>query len=319
MMPESPRVIPPEIDVIIVTYNAARYIEACLESLLARNRRYSYRITVVDNASTDGTPDLITTKFPSVKLRRSVENLGFACANNLAAADSQGEYVVFLNPDTEVKEGALDRLIDFLEAHPDAGAVGPKLLNGDGSPQLTGNTFPSLRNLFFETLFLDRLFPRSRIFGDHKLSWWNRQEASPVDWVMGACLAVRREVGVKLGWFDTRFYMYFEETDLYRRIWDAGYKVYYVPQAEVIHFGGIGPKAYSGQKVLWWHQSLFYYFRKHHPGKLILLRPLIFFRSLLRSGLWLLLTVRYGGFAWEKARGYLKTFPLVWSKGWCSG
>ncbi len=316
MPPASPQEVTPKVDVIVVTYNAAGYIETCLKSVLTRNPRYPYTITVVDNASTDGTVDIVAAKFPVVNIRRNTHNLGFARANNAAVGEARGDYVVFLNPDTDVKEGALDNLIDFLEAHPEAGAAGPKLLNSDGSLQLTGNTFPTLCNLLFETLFLDRLFPRSRVFGAHKLSWWNRQEAAPVDWVMGACLAVRREVGERLGWFDARFYMYFEETDLCRRIREAGYKVYYVPRAEVVHFGGTGPKAYSGQKVWWWHRSLFYYYRKHHRDKLILLRLIVFFRTLLRTGLWLLLILRYGRFAWEKSLAYLRTLQLVWFEGW---
>lgn len=306
----------PEVDVIIVTYNSAGEIQFCLKSLVTRNHRYAYRVTVVDNASSDGTPELLATHYPFVNLYLSKNNLGFARANNLALWRTRGKYVVFLNPDTEIKEGGLDKLIDFLETHPEAGAAGPKLLNQDGSLQLTGNTFPSLRNFIIEILFLDRLFPRNKVFGAHKLSWWDRKDAAQVDWVMGACLVVRRDVGEKLGWFDESFFMYFEETDLCRRIRDAGYAVYYVPAAEVIHFGGAGVKAYSGKKVYLWHQSLFRYFKKHSPRQLIFLRFMVLFRAVLRSSLWLLLSLRFGRFALDKSWGYLRTLPLTWRRSW---
>ncbi len=305
----------PVVDVIIVTYNSVRDIERCLSSVLAYNNRYRYRITIVDNASSDGTPELIITRYPGISLFSSKTNLGFARRNNQAIGQTQGKYVIFLNPDTEVKKGALDALIEFLDGNPDVGAVGPKLLNPDGSIQLTGNTFPSLRNLLIETLFLDRLFPRSRFLGEHKLSWWGRKAPAPVDWVMGACLALPRDVGDQVGWFDENFFMYFEETDLCRRIRDAGHQVYYIPTAEVIHYGGNGIKAYSGLKVIFWHQSLFYYFKKYHLERLFYLRLVILIRSFLRSSLWLLLIFRFGRFAFEKAWGYVKIFRFVFAGG----
>ena len=303
------------VDVIIVTHNSVRDdIERCLGSLMAHSRRYHYRITVVDNASADGTLAIISARFPSVNLLVCDHNAGFAKGNNLALQQTNGQYVILLNPDTEVKENGLDNLVDFLIAHPEAGAAGPRLLNPDSSVQLTGNAFPSVRNLLFESLFLDRLFPRSRLFGDHKLSWWDRKVAARVDWVMGACIALRREVGEKVGWFDETFFMYFEEIDLCRRILTAGYLVYYVPEAAVVHYGGVGVEAYSGQKVALWHQSLFCYFHKHHPEKKLLrLRLVILVRSLLRVSLWLFLTFRYGRFAIAKALAYMKTLRFVFT------
>ncbi|WP_334110986.1 glycosyltransferase family 2 protein, partial [Thermodesulfitimonas autotrophica] len=225
---------PPDADIIIVTYNSARDIVWCLDSIFQQKNRYRYRMTVVDNASTDGTAGIIRSRYPEINLLLNEQNLGFAKANNLAIGQTHGKYVVLLNPDTEIKPEALNILLDFLEAHPEVGAVGPKLLSADGTVQLTGNTFPSLRNLLFETFFLDRLFPKSRLFGAHKLSFWDRREPAPVDWVMGACVAVRREAGNKVGWLDEDFFMYFEETDFCWRLRAAGYKVYYVPAAEVV-------------------------------------------------------------------------------------
>lgn len=301
----------PEADIIIVTYNSAWDLARCLDSILRQKTRYRYRVTVVDNASTDGTAGIVRLRYTEVSLLLSGQNRGFAKANNLAIGQTHGKYVVLLNPDTEVKAGALDMLLDFLEAHPEVGAVGPKLLNANGTMQLTGNTFPSLRNLLFETFFLDRLFPKSRLFGAHKLSFWDRREPAPVDWVMGACVAVRREAGNKVGWLDEDFFMYFEETDFCWRLRAAGYKVYYVPAAEVVHFGGTGLKAYSGPKVVMWHRSLLHYFRRHHPEKLLWLRLVILLRSLLRSGLWFVSSLRFGRFALLKAVGYLKTIWFI--------
>ncbi|MCL5039658.1 MAG: glycosyltransferase family 2 protein [Firmicutes bacterium] len=301
----------PDADIIIVTYNSAGDIVRCLDSILRQETRYRYQVTVVDNASIDGTSEIIKLRFPEVRLLISDRNLGFAGANNLAVGQTYGQHVVFLNPDTEVKSGALDELLDFLRAHPEVGAVGPKLLNADGTLQLTGNTFPALRNLLFETLFLDRLFPKTRLFGAHKLSFWDRQQPGPVDWVMGACIALPRAVGDKVGWFKEDFFMYFEETDFCRRLRGSGYRVYYVPSAEVVHFGGAGFEAYSASKVVMWHRSLLRYFERHHPEKIFWLRLLILFRSFLRSGLWLILSLRFGRFALLKSIGYLKTIWIM--------
>lgn len=301
----------PEVDVIVVTHNSARDIERCLDSFTSRNSKYHYRITVVDSGSTDGTPAIVSARYPSVHLLVSEHNLGFTKGNNLALHRTDCHYVILLNPDTEVKEDSLDKLIDFLAVRPKAGIVGPMLLNANGSVQLTGNTFPSVRNLLVETFFLDRLFPKNRLMAEHKLSYWDRKEPARVDWVMGACMALRREAGERAGWFDEMFFMYFEDTDLCRRIRDAGYAVYYDPEAVVVHYGGTGIRAYSGQKVALWHQSLFSYFRKYHSEKSLTLRLVVLIRSLLRTGLWLFLTPWYGRFAASKAMSYAKTLRFL--------
>ena len=298
----------PTVDVLIVTYNAAKVIYPCLRSLSIGGKEYAYRVTVVDNASTDGTPMIIRREFPSVNLVEKPENIGFARANNQALQITAGEYVILLNPDTEVRTGGLDRLVGFLKTHPQVGVAGSKLLNTDGSIQLTGNTFPSLRNLLIETFFLDRLFSRSGIFGAHKLSWWDRKGPREVDWVMGACVAIPRTVVDQVGFFDERFFLFFEEVDLCRRIREAGYEVYYLPEAEVVHHGG---GDYDRKKIQAWHESLFYYFSKYHRERLPALKCLVLVRSLIRFFLWLGLSAFWGRRALDKAYGYSKAISLA--------
>ncbi len=300
-----------KISVIIVTWNASSWIANCLKSLKSDLSAFSHSIIIVDNASSDQTVSYIKTQFPEAILIENKINAGFAQACNTALLKSHSEYVLFLNPDTEVIPGMTKSLLAFMEKHPEAGAIGPTLLNPDGTLQLSGNTFPNLKNILSESFFLDRLFPNSRFFGSHKMSHIDRSKVLKVDWTMGSCLFVRREALDKAGNFDSNYFLFFEETDLCLRLRNAGYEIYLLPTARLIHFGGASsPELYNAEKIIYYHKSLFYYFRKHMPHQLIFLKMILFSRSLLRILLWLALYPANAKTATEKLLGYGKTLKL---------
>ncbi|MBM4055557.1 MAG: glycosyltransferase family 2 protein [Planctomycetes bacterium] len=304
------------ISVIIVTWNSSSWIVNCLKSLRNDLRSLSHLIIIVDNASTDQTVSLIKTQFPETILIENKTNVGFAQACNTALLQSDSGYVLFLNPDTEVIPGMTDTLLIFMEEHHEAGAIGPTLLNPDSSLQLSGNTFPNLKNILSESLFLDRLFPHSRLFGSHKMSHIDRSKVFMVDWTMGSCLLVRRKALDKAGMFDSHYFLFFEETDLCLQLRNAGYKIYILPDAKLIHFGGASsPELYNTEKIIYYHRSLFYYFRKNMPQQLIFLKMIILVRSLLRIFLWLALYPSNTKTAGNKLRGYGMVAKLCfWTK-----
>ena len=300
-----------DISAIIVTWNSFQWISNCLKSLMNDLSSFCYKIVVVDNASADETPDLIRENFPEVILVRNAVNEGFAQACNRALLECKSEYVLFINPDTEVIPGMTDTLISFMKGHPEAGAIGPTLLNTNGSLQLSGNTFPNLKNIWFESLFLDRLFPGNRFFGSHKLSHLNRSEVCKVDWTMGSCLLLRKEALDKAGSFDNRFFLFFEETDLCLRLKKAGYEVYIIPEAKIVHGGGSSHlQNYNTNKIVHYHRSLFHYFNKNLPAQLLWVRVAVFIRSVIRIFMWLSLYPCRTQIAKEKFRGYCEAIKL---------
>jgi GT2 family glycosyltransferase len=223
--------------------------------------------------------------------------------------------VLLLNPDTILQEGAIDRLIQCMDAHPGVFAAGPQVHNRDGSLQRTGVRFPSIRNIFFESLFLDRAFPRSRVFGAHKALYDDPATERSVDYVQGSCLIVRAEAIARVGILDEDFFMYFEETDWCYRMRQAGGKVLICPSASVIHFGGEESSHYGEQRLLNYHRSLLQFFAKHHSlSDRLLLRIVLSMRCCVRMAAWLGIFLARGQARVEAAsslRGYWRTLLLV--------
>jgi N-acetylglucosaminyl-diphospho-decaprenol L-rhamnosyltransferase len=304
-----------ELSIVIVTWNSRTDIERCLQSLAASGTRTSTEILVVDNASTDGTAAFVRTAFPGVALIPSETNAGFAAGNNRALTLARGRYLLLLNPDTAVHPGALDVLVTFMDDHPRVWACGPPLFNADGSPQRTGVRFPGIWNLLVESLFLDRVFPRTRLFGGHRE--WYRDPGLPrgVDYLQGSCLLVRRSAMERVGGLDEGFFMYFEETDWCRRMKEAGGEVWYVPGPGIIHYGGGVTGHYDEVRLLFYHASLLRFFRKHHPpSAAIVLRFILVFRSMIRIAVWSMYGVTHGAHRAAAAsvrRGYLRVLLLL--------
>ena len=231
-----------DLSIIIVNWNSVDYLRRCLESIYRQTTNLEFEVMVIDNASFDGSEELIRAEFPEVKFIQSTENIGFARANNLGFQHSTGEALLFLNPDTEVRSSAINELFTSLHSVPDAGAIGGKLLNSDGSLQISCiQPFPTILNQMFDLEWLQVRFPRLKIWGIRPL-FLDRGVPEEVDVVSGACLMVKRSVFEMIGTFSTDYFMYSEDVEVCYKIRQAGWRVYYVGKAEIVHYGGASAK-----------------------------------------------------------------------------
>ncbi len=224
--------MPGRVSAVVVTYEARPWIERCLESVRG------HETIVVDHGSTDGTLELVERRFPEVTVLRQ-ENRGYGAGLNAGMEAASGDFLLLLNSDAWAREGAVERLVAFAEAHPRAGLVGPRARNPDGSLQRTVRGFPTLWRLATEYLFLRKLAPRSRLLNAFYAGGFDHDEARPVEWVMGFAMLVRREAVEQVGGLDEDFFMFSEETDWCRRFRDAGWEVWFTPDAEFTHVGAV--------------------------------------------------------------------------------
>ena len=258
----------PDLSVIIVNRNTRELLAACLRSIAALPDRVVCEIIVVDNGSSDGSPDMVARRFPSVHLIRNQTNTGFAYPNNQGLAVSSGRHVMLLNSDTEVQPYAFERLVEFMDANCDVGACGPKLLYPDGRPQPSCGSFPSMWREFCDTFFLDRLFRRSRWFGN-QFTHFDHLHTAPVDQPAGAALVVRREILETVGPLDERFKIYYNDVDWCYRIHLAGWKIYFVHDAVVIHHWGATTRSENRRMQLGAEmtRNRFDYYAKHFGAR----------------------------------------------------
>jgi hypothetical protein len=266
----------PDLSVLIVTYNSRAFVGACIDAVKATVREHSYEIVVADNASTDGTVRELQRVHPDVPVVEMGHNAGFSVANNRAFAAATGRYAVLLNGDAVVQAGALDTLVSFLDGHPRAGVAAPVLENPDGSDQGTARAFPTpVAALFGRRSPLTRAFPGNRFSRRYLRGREHRGDAPfEVDWVSGACLGIRRDLFALLGGLDERFFMYWEDADLCRRVRHSSYGVWSVPTARVVHAEGSSSGGWTPQQVRRFHRSAYRYYAKHHlRGAKRLLRP----------------------------------------------
>lgn len=256
----------PHVAVVVVTYRSEAQIAACLDSLRTAAAEADLEIVVVDNGSGDGTVDLVRGRFPEVRVEAQRENLGFAAGCNRGLAATNSELVLFLNPDARLRPGTLSALIEHLAEHPEVGIVGPALEAPDGSLQrdisATG-LHPGFRQALFEYTRLGRWFPRSRWVRDYFLVDFDRRSTRPVAMVQGACLATRREVLDAVGAFDERFFLYFEETDLCKRVIDSGRQVHYLGEVAAVHDGS-GSSPDRRPSARHFIRSMYRFHRKHY-------------------------------------------------------
>jgi GT2 family glycosyltransferase len=273
----------PRLSIVIVTNNSASFIHECLQSIIDQQTPFPVEVVVIDNASTDGTVTLIERQFPQIQLIKNSENRGFNVANNQGIKRSAGDLVLLLNPDTRLEHHALEEMVKFMEHHNDVAAIGPKILNGDGTLQRTGVSFPSLWNTFSESLFLDELFPRSRVFGRHRRLYENPDTEYEVDYVQGSCLLVRREPLEKAGLLDEEYFLYFDETDLCYKLKRQGWNIVYVPRAVVTHYGAGGATFYDEVRLIRFYQSYILFLKKHYSAaRQFMFRILLIWRAIVR-------------------------------------
>ena len=281
-----------DLSIIIVNYNVKEFLQNLLESVYKAAGKLSIEIIVVDNASDDGSPEIIKQRFPQVKLIENKVNVGFGKANNQALEIAGGKYIVLINPDTIVKEDTFSKLIDFFNKTPDAGLAGCKILNPDGSLQLAcRRSFPGPWTSFTKVFGLSSLFPKSKLFAKYNLTYLDENQTYEVDAISGAFMMMRRDVYEKIGGFDPAFFMYGEDLDFCYRTQQAGFKVYYFHETEVIHFKGESTKRSKIDETKIFYDAMHLFVKKHFSSSFvvswilqfaIILRKIVAFASVYR-------------------------------------
>lgn len=226
------------LSIVIVTWNCKRFTEECLESLRAYRQDPQAEIIVVDNASWDGTPELVRDSYPEVILIHNEDNLGFAKANNIAIRKSSGKYVCLINPDVRVLDGCIEKMRAYMEANPRIGLLGPQMLGVDGKSYRSYMGAPTLWRIFCRALALDVLFPQSKLFGGFLMPYFRQNRIADVEVLNGWFLMTRREALNEVGLLDETLFMYGDDLDWSKRFRDAGWRVVYFPEAESLHYGG---------------------------------------------------------------------------------
>jgi len=253
------------LSIIIVNWNTRDYLRRCLASIEADPE---HEVIVIDNASPDGSAEVVRVEFPDVCLIANDANRGYAEGNNQGIEAAQGRYLLLLNPDVEVKPGALDALVEFAESHPDAAAVGCRLVGEDGEVQRSLRTFPDPWGVFCEYLKLSKLLPRSRRFAGYRLTWFDYDREMEVDQPMGSCLLLSRKAVQGIGMFAHEFPIFFNEVDWLYRAKQQGWKVYFTPSAEVVHVGGASTRQRKPEMVKESHRSMKLFYEKHYRGRI---------------------------------------------------
>lgn len=260
-----------DLSLVILNYNTREHLRACLESVRIEGSTsvsggpLQTEVVVVDNASADGSADMVAREFPWVDLMRSPRNGGYAFGNNLALRRVRGRAVLLLNPDTLLAPGSIARLYARLDEHPEAGIVGPKLLRPDGSMHLAcRRSFPTPEVAFYRLSGLSRFFPRSPRFGRYNLTYVDPNQPMAVDAVCGACMLMRREVLADAGLLDERFFMYGEDLDLCLRAKRAGWTVRYEPSVSVQHQHGAASRKRALRTTFHFFRAMDLFYKKHY-------------------------------------------------------
>jgi N-acetylglucosaminyl-diphospho-decaprenol L-rhamnosyltransferase len=253
----------PLLSIVLVNWNTRDLLRACLRSIYATLDAISFEIIVVDNASDDASADMIRSEFPEVQVIRNEANLGFAVGNNIGLRRASGDFVMLLNPDTDLCPGSVARMLDFIKSRPDVGMVGPKLIGADGALQINGQRFPTFLR---EVMCLTRLFRVFRRYHDSRLAWCREDLDlnAEVDTLAGACMLVPKAVVDAVGLLDETFFLYYEDVDWCYRIKKAGWKIWYVGEAVIVHACAQSAHRYgihNANKAL--YRAQYVYWRKY--------------------------------------------------------
>ncbi len=287
-----------DISVVIVNYNVSSFLEQALLTLKDALKDIDAEVFVVDNASSDDSVEMVREKYPWVTLIVNDRNVGFAKGNNIALRRVAGKYVLLLNPDTVLRRNTVKNMISFLEEHPEAGLAGCKVINPDGSLQLACRRgFPTPGGAFFKLSGLSGLFPNSKTFGSYNLTYLDPDTVTEVDAVSGSFMIMRRDVIDKIGYLDEDFFMYGEDLDFCYRIKEAGWKIYYVPTTEIIHFKGESTKTIPSVKSNRdFYEAMHIFVKKHYAGRKV------FPKWVLTAGIYLKMGAVFGAAAIMKIR-----------------
>jgi GT2 family glycosyltransferase len=252
-----------DLSIILVSWNVADLLAACLDSICAHSSDLALEVIVVDSGGSDNTLALVRERFPQVTLLPQSENIGYTRANNIGLAQAQGRYLLLLNPDTEIIGDALQRLVAYMEANPDVGIVGPYTENSDGSYQSSRRRFPKLATAFFESTWLQPYAPKS-LLDRFYVNDAPPDQTMDVDWVQGSAFLVRRAVYERIGGLDEGYVMYSEELDWCKRAKNAGWRVVFVADAHIVHHGGKSSEQVIARRHIHFQQGKLRYFRKYH-------------------------------------------------------
>lgn len=257
-----------ELSVVIVNYNVKAYLEQCLRTVEKAMQSVEGEVFVVDNQSTDGSVEMVRDRFPWVRLIANQDNVGFSRANNQAIREAQGDHVLLLNPDTVVGEDVFRSVVDFMNANPNIGGLGVKMIDGTGHflPE-SKRGLPTPQVAFFKIIGLTRLFPKSRLFGRYHLGHLPEDEAAPIEILSGACMFLRKRTLDQVGLLDESFFMYGEDIDLSYRITLGGYQNWYYPAARIIHYKGESTKKSSVNYVFVFYNAMAIFAKKHFTAR----------------------------------------------------
>lgn len=252
-----------DLSISIVTYNSADLVCQCLESIFGHEHTFSFEVFVVDNNSKDGSVQDIQKRFPQVCLIQNKKNWGFARATNQAIEKGRGRYMLLFNPDIFALEGSIEKLMEYMDSHPDVGIAGSRLLYPDGALQLSCRRFPTLATLFLRGTRIGDLFPGNRFLKEYLLEHENHHQDLDVDWCLGSCLMVRRKAIDEVGMLDDKYFMYYEDIDYCYRMKQKSWKITYLASTEMIHHyqrksASIPPNRYTLIHL----KSAFYFFWK---------------------------------------------------------
>lgn len=252
-----------QVSIIIVNYNTKGLLENCIRSIIKTTKEVTYEIIVVDNNSTDGSPDMVQNLFPHIRLLSNKENIGFSCANNMAYRSSKGDHLLFLNSDTLIQDGAIEEMIDYLNTHPQVGIVGPKILNPQQQPTRSYMRFLDLKKLFLGSKYFKILVDVEE-YRIH-FPFYDYASVRQVPWLSGACMMVKRNIFEEAGLFDEHYFLYLEDMDLCLQVSKLGYHIVYLPSAAITHVFG-GSSSGRVENLIQLHKnSMAYYFKKNFP------------------------------------------------------
>jgi len=270
-----------QLSIIIVNYNVKNLLKKCLESIFEYEKDMEFEVIVVDNNSIDHSQEMLQRDFPQVKLIENKRNLGFSAGCNQGIKESQGRYILLLNPDTELTPDGFKKMIDFMDSKPEVGICGPKMTDQEGNLHLSCRSFPSyLTAISSSQSILNRIFPDNLLSQKYLLKNQDHSQIQKVDWVSGSCLLAKREMLEKVGLFDERFYMYVEDVDLCYRAKMAGFSVFYFPQVVVIHHIGKSTQKKKFNMLVEHHRSMYHFYKKHH-------NPNVFLRGIVFLSVWM--------------------------------